>query len=419
MEETRTTFAQDMLAIVGDESADLIEFANSHAVDPELRSEAVWLQLEYQKSETEADKRAVRESMAALVRKIRKAHSKASPELLDEFAKRQEFLESQRGVDLDGKIVFRGTGIGFSYRAGGFRLEGIDLCLEQGKITGVVGQNANGKTTLFRIVVGEVRQTAGKLEYPLLDPRRGKGIDWPRVKEHIAYVPQELPPLYGTMEDNLRYTAAMHGQLGDENDLAVDHIVTRLHLREHMGSTWSQLSGGYKLRFALARALVSRPKLLALYEPLANLDFVSQLTVLRDIRDLSRSFRDPIAVLISSQHLHEIEAVADNILFIRRGRAVFNGSIEDIGTDTTEHVFELGTELSEEDLQQRIGGAAILSISHNGLSYVIKTDSGLGRDAFLGLLLKQKVSVGYFRDITHSVKLLFEDERSRDPAPLP
>jgi ABC-2 type transport system ATP-binding protein len=414
----RNTFPQDMAAVLGAASTDLIGFADEHAVDDRLRKAAVLLQLQYREAETEAAKAAALSGMAELVEQIGDSHKHASAEALDEFSKRQEFLERHRGVDLDGEVVFRGTGLGFGYRTGAFRLSDVDLCLEEGKITGVVGENANGKTTLFRIVVGELRQSEGTIEYPLLNPRRGTGIDWPRVKERIAYVPQELPPLYGTMEENLRYAAAMHGQLGAENDLAVKYIVTRLHLSDHLGSRWSQLSGGYKLRFALARALVSKPKLLALDEPLANLDFVSQLVLLRDIRDLARSFRDPIAVMISSQHLHEIEAVADNILFLRRGRVVFNGRIEEIGADGKEHVFELGTSLTGEELRQRLDDPGVLSIAHNGMAYVIKTDRTLAPGEFLARLLGLGVSIGYFRDISHSVKQLFEDALSRDSEPL-
>ena len=308
--------------------------------------------------------------------------------------------------------MFRGVGIGFGYRDGDFRLSGIDLCLEEGKITGVVGENANGKTTLFRIVVGRLRHGEGTIEYPLLNPPGCRSIDWPSVEERIAYVPQELPPLYRTMEENLRYAAAMHGQLGADNDLAVDHRhapapdrASRPHLEPAFGRLQAR-------RFALARALVSKPKLLALDEPLANLDFISQLAVLRDIRDLARSFREPMAVMISSQHLHEIEAVADNILFLRRGRAVFNGPIEAIGQDTTEHVFELGTRAGVEELQRILAGPDLLSITHNGMAYVVKTDRTLDRRRFLAELLAQDVSIDYFRDISHSVKQLFEGART-------
>ena len=396
--------------LIGRDGSNLIDFANRHAVTPSLRKKAVMLQLELNEADSDGARTEALQDIRELIASIRREWRTASEEAINELKERQAFLKSQSGVDIDGNVVFEGTDLGFDYPDGKFSLSGVDLCLEEGKITGVVGENANGKTTLFRIVAGLLRQSEGTLDYPLLNGGEGRGIQWRRVKEKIAYLPQELTPLYGTMEENLRYTAAVHGQLGEENDLAVGHIVTRLHLGEYLDRKWGELAGGYKLRFSLARALVSKPKLLVLDEPLANLDFVSQLTVLRDIRDLARSFRDPIAVLISSQHLHEIEAVADRILYLRKGKVAFNGPIEDIGAGSSQHVFELGTKMDMAALQARLPMHDILAINYNGLSYVIKTSPALTPRTFLTVLLEQEVRIDYFRDISHSIKQLFESE---------
>lgn len=401
---------QSYRKIVGRDGNDLIDFANRHAIDASLRHKAVMLQLSFNEASSDASRAESLEEIRELVAQIRQDRREASAEALDEFAQRRAYLERQSGVDIDGNVVFRGRGLSYDYPDGKFRLSDVDLCLEEGQITGVVGENANGKTTLFRIVAGLLRQTDGTLDYPLLNGGEGRKIQWGRVKEKIAYLPQELTPLYGTMEENLRYTASVHGQVGKDNDLAVGHIVTRLHLGEYLDRKWGELAGGYKLRFSLARALVSKPKLLVLDEPLANLDFVSQLTVLRDIRDLARSFRDPIAVLISSQHLHEIEAVADRILYLRKGRVAFNGPIEEIGADSGQYVFELGTKMDMAALQAKLPMQDIVAMTYNGLSYVIKTRPVLTPQTFLTLLLEQDVRIDYFRDISHSVKQLFESE---------
>ncbi len=134
------------------------------------------------------------------------------------------------------------------------RLEHLELRL--GQITGLVGENATGKTTLFRILAGDLAPDAGTLHFSLFDPHNRRS--WPDLKQKIAYVPQELPVWHGSLRDNLRYEAALHGLSGDENSKAADYIVQRLGLGLHLDKNWAQLSGGYKLRFALAKALAGK-----------------------------------------------------------------------------------------------------------------------------------------------------------------
>jgi ATPase subunit of ABC transporter with duplicated ATPase domains len=97
-------------------------------------------------------------------------------------------------------VVFECEGLSKRYRKGDFRLEDVTLRLRLGEITGLVGPNANGKTTLLRMVAGELRQTSGTLSFPLVEPWLGR-LNWARVKEQLAYVPQELPQWFGSLRD--------------------------------------------------------------------------------------------------------------------------------------------------------------------------------------------------------------------------
>ena len=91
------------------------------------------------------------------------------------------------------------------------------------------------------------------------------------------------------LRSNLHYEAAIHGVGRADNEREVDFIVERLGFRGELDKEWHELSGGFRLRFALARALVWKPKLLILDEPLANLDFITQQIVLNDLRHLTDS----------------------------------------------------------------------------------------------------------------------------------
>jgi len=388
-------------------TSDVLEFARTHATN-ELRRDVTMAAAQYNRARDDEEKEAALAELLELVERIATDRRDAGKDEIARQRERSKLFEKYRGKAPKAQTVFECKNLGFEYPGGSFVLSGVDLTLKEGEITGIFGGNANGKTTLFRLVVGQVRQTEGTLSYPILDPRQGPRIDWPAVKSEIAYVPQELPPLYGTMEENLRFAAASHGKLGAENDFALDYIVTRLQLSDFLDCKWRELSGGFKLRFSLARALITEPKLLALDEPLANLDYLSQLSVLRDIRNLASSYRDPIAVLITSQHLHEIEAVADKILFLERGKVVFYGEPGDVGRDADMRVFELDLPIDHAALREVLPASAGFDLGHSGLSYVVRTGLDTSREDLLRRLLKHKLAPEYFRDITKSVKQLFD-----------
>ncbi|MCI5119793.1 MAG: ABC transporter ATP-binding protein [Candidatus Electrothrix sp. AUS4] len=308
-------------------------------------------------------------------------------------------------------VVFSCENLGKTYKKSGFCLHGVDLQLRFGEITGVVGENGNGKTTLFRIVAGELLHDQGNMSFPLLqeESTAKKGINWINVKEKIAYVPQELPKIYGSLEENLQYEAAIHGVRGEKNLREVDFIVQRLALGEHLEKRWKELSGGFKLRFALARALVWKPKLLIIDEPLANLDIITQDVFLKDLRNLADSLSYPMSVLISSQHLHEVEALADRILFLKEGAIKFNASKKLLGQNRSYNTFELTISCDEEMLREHLRQLSPQEIRHSGIAHIVTLPLSVTGNRLLQHLLDRGVEIRYFRDISCSIKPLFDE----------
>ncbi len=294
------------------------------------------------------------------------------------------------------------------YRKSGFTLVNIDLQLRLGEITGVVGENGNGKTTLFKVITGNLQHDTGKIGFPLLQrAKHAHGVNWIEVKSEIAYVEQELPSWFGTLKQNIQLELTQHGITGTQNEQDAAYILERLGLTEHAQKKWSELSGGYKLRFALAKALVWKPKLLVIDEPLANLDVRSQRIVLNDLKDLAKSAKHPISIIISSQHLHEIESIADNLVFLQQGQMKFSGEKEAIGSDRQNNFFELSCKLDKQALEGLLTGLPVTEIEHNGLSYVITGTKALEGQKILQALLHQDVEIEYFRNISNSAKRLF------------
>ena len=309
-------------------------------------------------------------------------------------------------------VVFEAKAVSKSYRSVKFRLGSIDLTMQTGEITGIVGENGNGKTTLLNIIAGELSIDGGTVAYPSLektetDAPKSAQKDWYFIKQHIAFIPQHLEKWNGLLKDNLHLSAANHGLFGQENEEAVDFIIHRLGLTRYKNATWKDISSGYKLRFELARALVWRPQLLILDEPLANLDINSKLLFMQDLRLLANSLRYPISIIMSSQQLHEIENVVDNIIFLQEGKPIYNGKVSDFGKDRQTNVFELSGDFSRIDLHEWLKSYQSVKIEDTGQSFIVETPIEISGNQLLALL-SEKRKVDYFRDISQSTRKLFQ-----------
>lgn len=309
-------------------------------------------------------------------------------------------------IQIEKSDVFVGQGVTKKFVSAKhtFELPPLDIRLRLGEITGVVGENGNGKTTLLRIVAGELSVSGGNVLYPGLP---SDGQDWYQIKQRIAFIPQALKAWPGYLKENLHFTAAIHGIKGRENEELVDFMIHRLGLSRYEDSRWSEISSGFKLRFELARALIRRPTLLIIDEPLANLDINTQQIFLQDLRYLADAQVHPVSILLSSQHLHEVESIADRLVFIKNGEALFNGRREDFGQDRSENMFELATSLTEEVVAERLKAHAELRIRSAGQNLVLHAPLDWDAERVLSILIAAQVPVSYFRDISTSTLRLF------------
>ncbi len=291
-----------------------------------------------------------------------------------------------------------------------FKLSDISLKMKLREITGVVGENGNGKTTILKIIAGELAADEGEIRFPLLN--RGK-LDWYRVKQQMAYIPQKLNSWVGSLKNNLHFSASVRGIKGVANQEEVDFIVYRLGLEEYLSLYWDELSGGYQTRFELARMLVWKPKLLVLDEPLANLDINAQIIFLQDLRDLAKSIKNPISIIVSSQHLHEIESIADKIMFLEDGKIKYYGDIDNLGKEREINSFELsgnysGRKLTRDLLYNIFCDIDIKDIEDIDMSLIIHTPLEIKAKDILEKIFKEtNISLNYFRNISTSTRSLF------------
>jgi len=284
--------------------------------------------------------------------------------------------------------------IGKTYHSGNFSLQPISLQINTGDVVGVVGENGNGKTTLLRCIAGQLALDTGELNFSQLQQ-----ADYYDIKHHLAFIPQRIPKWYGSLKDNLHFSAAIYGIKNEENTVMVDFMLERLDLTPYAHLNWSQISSGYRTRFEIARILLQKPKLLILDEPLANLDINAQQSILTDLRFMAKSVHNPMGILLSSQQLHEVEKIADTVLLIKNGSCLFRTGEPEKTAQA--FVVELETTAGRDTLQQVLNNQG--ELTYNGGFYTI-TAKELSAQDILSSLVNGKIPITYFRDITHSTK---------------
>ncbi len=214
-------------------------------------------------------------------------------------------------------------------------LDGLSLTFPRGKLIGFLGPNGAGKTTTFRILLGLARPNAGSAS--LLGANSATELQ--SVINRVGAM-VEGPALYDTLSgrDNLLVAERSRNDGGD-----IDGTLELVGLAERADDKVSGYSKGMKQRLALGMALLNNPELLLLDEPMDGLDPAGQKT-LREL--LRRLVDDGKTVVVSSHVLADIQALADHVVIINRGRLVAEGPVAElIGTDKT----RIGVEGSDHD----------------------------------------------------------------------
>ena len=288
-----------------------------------------------------------------------------------------------------------------AYNRRKFKLHPITFNLKSREVVGLVGENGNGKTTLLRLICGELKPTAGEIDYQF---RTAKPFSY-ELKTKLVYVPQRIEVLYGNLMDNLQFTLTCYGIDSSENKLLAKVMLARLGLWPYKDLEWRQLSSGYKMRFELARTLLRRPKVLLLDEPLANLDILAQQIILEDLRYLSQSMRNPFGVILSSQQLYEVEKVSTEVIFLEQGKLKLQGNKQEEKADFT--IIEVDVNNTKEELLTAFSSLDLKEIKFNGGSYIAYFDASISMNQIFAAIGNSTLQVKYIRDISKSSRRFF------------
>lgn len=221
-------------------------------------------------------------------------------------------------------------------------VESASFTVQRGQVVAFLGPNGAGKSTTMRMLTGFLAPTHGRAEIAGIDVARQRI----KAASKLGYLP-ENGPLYPEMTPLalLRFFGTAHGMSAGHLRTRLEAVTKMCAIAEVLEKPIAKLSKGYRQRVGLAHALLHEPQVLILDEPTAGLD-PNQIRQVRGlIRDLGRSN----TILLSTHILQEVEAVADWVIFIHRGRIVFDGSLEDFraGADSLDQRFHELTGASE------------------------------------------------------------------------
>jgi ABC-2 type transport system ATP-binding protein len=215
----------------------------------------------------------------------------------------------------------------------------VSFSIPQGQVAAFLGPNGAGKSTTLKILTGYLAPSAGQARVAGVDVNTGRIA----AAERLGYLP-ENGPLYPDMTPLglLKFFGRARGLAGARLKDRIHAVVARCALEAVIERPIYKLSKGYRQRLGMAQVLLHEPDVLIMDEPTSGLDPNQIRQVRQTIRELGRDK----TILLSTHILQEVEAVADRVIFINRGRVVFDGTPPEMqaGWPSLDEAFQALTE---------------------------------------------------------------------------
>ena len=233
------------------------------------------------------------------------------------------------------------------YRTGLLALDDLSMIVPEGSVFGLLGPNGAGKTTTLRLIAGLTRPTAGRVRVG------GSAVDVDPlpVRRQLGYLEQD-PRGYGWMtgREQLRMLGRLHGIDGPELERAVDDALARVDLTDAADRRAGTYSGGMRQRLGIGGALVHRPPIMVLDEPVSALDPEGR----RDVLNLIAALRGQTTVLFSTHVLADVERICDRVGILDQGRLVVEGPLAELLDRYALPVYRIEVEPGQEAELERL-----------------------------------------------------------------
>lgn len=259
-------------------------------------------------------------------------------------------------------------------------LSGVSFHVPKGVIYGFIGPNGAGKSTTIKLLTGLLRKDSGKILVGGRDPSDVES------RRHLGYSPEQ-PYFYDylTGRELMRFYGRLCGLSGSLLEERVDWALSLLNAdKDWINRRLRTYSKGMMQRVGIAQAILSKPDLLILDEPMSGLDPVGR----RDVREAILSLnREGVTVFYSSHLLSDVETISHRVAMIVGGRIVREGTVDDFTSNASaEYHVHVATDIPESDVPE-----GVKSQGTTPREWVCK--DSLARDRFLDFCLRSGLPV--------------------------
>ncbi len=203
-------------------------------------------------------------------------------------------------------------------------LNGLDLQICQGEFFGLLGPNGAGKTTLIHSIVGLVKPQAGEIRIF----NQAVSHKATQARACIGFAPQEVNvDRFFNLRKTLEFQAGFYGYSKKFARDRAQEMLEQFRLLSKADAPFYRLSGGMQKRLLIARALMSKPKILILDEPSAGIDVEQRRELWEYLRDLNR---DGTTIVLTTHYIDEAEALCERVAFINHGKIVEEGKPQEL-----------------------------------------------------------------------------------------
>jgi ABC-2 type transport system ATP-binding protein len=285
-------------------------------------------------------------------------------------------------------------------------LDGLDLDVPAGCVFGFLGPNGAGKTTTLRLLTGLARPTAGSATVAGIDATTGGRA----LAERIGALDQD-PRYYGWMtgRELLTFVGRLHGLDGAALRARVDEVLETIGLVDAAKRRIGGYSGGMRQRLGIGQAILPRPSVLFLDEPVSSLDPAGR----RDVLELIGRLRGTCTVFMSTHILNDVERVCDRVGILNNGRLITEAPMDELLASHARPILELDPE-PEQDAAIAALVATLRAQSwtrdvrvESGLVRVFVTDAERAATEMLPLVVASGVRVGRFERVRPTLEDVF------------
>ena len=230
-------------------------------------------------------------------------------------------------------------------------INGINLEIEEGKITGIIGRSGSGKSTLLRMINRLIEPTEGTIEFndTIITEIKGKALR--KWRSECAMIFQQFNlvdrldvltnVLIGSLGRNYSFLN-LFGYFSKEEKINALRNLNRFELTEKSLQRSGTLSGGQQQRVAIARALMQKPKILLADEPISSLDPKNSKRVMDDMLKINRE--DGITIICNLHSLEIAKKYCDRLIGLSEGEVVFDGKPNELTADISKKLYDLEDE---------------------------------------------------------------------------